>query len=106
MASLAQIHTIRFGSTGLLPRVEAACLIAARDILNEPGNTANHANRVAWADAALQDPAPAARQIMLDVALNPTVQGSFDPAAQDQGVDDGAVQFIVNSAVNSYAKGA
>lgn len=78
-------------------QVAGACLIAARDICAEDPGTTNHAGRIAWAAAVLQNPEGKAIEILPRVLANATVSASM-PAAVDSDV-----QFVVNSLVDSVA---
>jgi hypothetical protein len=85
----------------------AACINASEDILNEDPQTANHANRVIWAN---RPPEVNAIQIMVAVARNTTVQSKWaDRTTQNLEewlrFDDGDIQFIVNSNVDRFATG-
>lgn len=56
MATLLEIYDVLLSdsSQALRNRVMAQCLISANYILNEDPGTANHINRLTWAQAALQ----------------------------------------------------
>lgn len=81
-----------------------ACLVASNAILNEAGNTVNHANRIVWARGILSSDSDSVRSrvqqvIRLAAATNATFQ------AGPTGLDDGSYQFIVNSLIDSVAQG-
>jgi len=74
-------------------RVAAALANAAEDIENEDPGTPNHAARLAWASAVLQDDLlQEADKIMWRVGLNPTIA-----AAGEENATDNDIQFVVNS---------
>lgn len=53
-----------FNHSQLTIRVEAAVIAAADKVRLESDTTANHANRMAWAQAALRNPQEAARSAL------------------------------------------
>lgn len=85
--------------TDLYRKEVVAVFKAATDIIVEDPQTANHANRVAWAQAALLDPKAKANEMRLSVLQNATIQTLGDAST------DNDVQFVVNSLVNSFATG-
>ena len=101
MATLAEIFALR-GCSALRNRTAAACWKAAGDILNEAPETANHANRVTWAKAAMADNGEGAvvMQMFRSVCSNATIQGVGDAAT------DNDIQYVVNAVVNLFATGA
>lgn len=105
MATLLQIYNILYGDDyrPLLNRTISAVLNAANAIVNEDPGTANHANRLAWAQAALasRDGLTAATdEMFVGVCSNATIQMTGNDAT------DNDIQFVVNSLVNSYATGS
>jgi hypothetical protein len=83
----------------------AAVINASEDILNEDPQTANHANRLLWAN---RPPEVNAAQIMVAVARNTDVQTKWAArAAQEEWTrfDDPDIQYIVNSNVDRFATG-
>jgi len=81
-----------------------ACLVAAYAIVNEDGGTANHANRLIWANAILGGEAADVRSkveahMKYAIASNATLQAS------PTDIDDNGIQFIVNSQINTFATG-
>ncbi len=91
-------------ATDTFKKFLGACLVAANAILNESGSAGNHANRIIWAHAILSQDvvsvlARVQQIIRLAAATNATFQG--DPTGQN----DGAVQFIVNSLIDTVAVG-
>lgn len=88
------------GGEGLKERVGGACLKAAYDIVNEDPVTANHANRMIWAQEVLQNFMTKANQMYLTVLANATIQASGTNST------DNDIQFVVNSLINQFATGA
>lgn len=82
-------------SPPLLSRFVVAVERAAFDILNEDPQTANHAQRLAFARKILWDDGGAQRwarrALRLAVVSNATLQ------TEGEAIDDAGVQFIVNS---------
>lgn len=102
---LVDIYNCWAGQSGLLKaKFLGACLKAAYDILNEDAGTANHANRLTWANAVLNGTvaeveAKAMQHLRYAIASNATLQSAGDAAT------DNDVQFIVNSQLNTFATG-
>jgi hypothetical protein len=73
-------------------RCQVAIWKAAQDIANEDPATEGHAARMDWVTRVLQDrPNITPRQLAVQVLRNPVIAG--DP----EGVDDGAIQYQVNT---------
>lgn len=73
---------------------------AARDVLNEDPQTANHVKRVQWAERARRTPETVvelAHKWILQVLDNSTV------AAAGNTATDNDVQFVVNGMVNQMS---
>ena len=105
MATLLQIYNILYGDDyrPLTNRTISAVLNAANAVINEDPGTANHANRLVWAQAALasrEGLSAAADEMFVGVCSNPTIQTTGNDAT------DNDIQFVVNSLVNSYATGS
>lgn len=82
-------------------RATIAVLKIADYILTAEGSgVANHANRVIWATAALQDPEAKARQLIYSVLANGDVQTGGEAVA------DSVIQYVVETKVDGYATGA
>lgn len=92
---------IAHADTGLVNKVRVGTFIAATNIMLEPAETPNHANRLLWARTVFNDPAAAGAKMMWPVlALNKAAT-----LAQITGADDATVQGAVDSAVNVFAQG-
>jgi len=99
MATYAELLNIANTSDGFKQTIKVAVVVACDVIRAEADATPNHAARVSWARATLQDPDTAASQMVLAVlAQNRTLT-----AAQITGASDAAVQTAVNAAVNLLA---
>ena len=103
--ALVDIYNCWAGQSGLLKaKFIAACLKAAYDILNEDGGTANHANRLVWANVVLNGTvaeveAAAMQHLRYAIASNATLQSVGD------GATDNDVLYIVSSQLNTFATG-
>lgn len=84
---------------GLRQKVLVAVLVAAEVVRTENAQTANHANRLAWAKATFQNPEPA-RDAMVRALL---VQNRAVAVALILAADDATVQAAVNTAVDVFA---
>lgn len=99
MASLAEIQGL-FSDATLLPKIQAACVLAAETIRTEALSTADHTARAAWAKRALSDPATEAVWVLKAVLA----QNSGLTVAQIQGAADSAIITAVNNAILSFVK--
>jgi len=88
------------GNHVLWRKAFVACLKAAADIRNEDAGTANHANRLIWAQAVEQDPEAKTREMRYRIMENATVQAAPTEAT------DNDVQFVVNSLIDDFATGS
>lgn len=105
MALVDIYNAWRGEATTLRAKFIGACLKAAYDIHNEDPGTANHANRVTWANVILngttaQVEAAAMQHLRYAVASNATIQAAGDAST------DNDVQYVVNSQINTFATGA
>lgn len=98
MATLSQFRQ-SVQSQDLQERFEAACLQSAASILVEAGGTADHANRLSWAEAVIPDSAyttTTARKILRwGLATNTDLQNN-GPASPDNDIS-----YIVASALGN-----
>lgn len=86
----------------LRDKIAAACLVAADDIRQEDGGTANHDNRVIWAKKVLANPRVEAGIIIpLVIAANKAAT-----ASQIAGAADTAIQNNVDAVVDFVADGS
>jgi hypothetical protein len=91
----------------LIDAATAACMVAAQDVLAEDANTSNHVNRIAWAN---RNPDANAKEMMLSVCMNTSVQTKWAERAalnveEVLRYDDGDIQFIINSNIDRFATG-
>lgn len=82
-----------------LGRIDVAVITAGEAILNEDEQTANHANRVIWAKAALEEPRLKTNEMKWRILMNATLQSNLLNST------DNDIQFVVNSLINFYATG-
>ena len=73
MATLLETYNFYTGSTNVRNRTFSAVLKAADAIMSESPETLNHAARLVWAKAALNDPHMATEQLWAAVCTTPTV---------------------------------
>ena len=101
MATYSELLDIAGGSTGsaLRSKIRVATVVAADVIRLEAPATANHANRLLWARAALTQPDTEAQRMVWAVLA----QNRAFTAAQITGADDATVQTAVNAAVDLLA---
>lgn len=93
------IFTTMHSDCDLWKKAEVACFKAAADILNEDAGTANHANRVTWANAVFANPTAKAAEMRYKILLNTTIQANLSSST------DNDVQFVVNGLIDSFATG-
>jgi uncharacterized membrane protein YeiH len=98
--TLAEMQGL-FADAGLLPKVQAACVVACEAIRTEAAVTANHTARVAWAKAALADPTAVGGGVLRAVLA----QNAGLTVAQAQAASDAALQSAVNNAINLFTLG-
>lgn len=98
--SLQRIYDLAFGGPELRQRFIAARLKAAWSIRNESAATANHANRLAWANGIIADPEVRGDREYRLFLSNVTIQ------ANGNASPDGDVEFVVNSFLNEFANTA
>lgn len=106
-ATLFDIYTIRFSTTGIYHRTVGSVMKLADYILTtEDAATENHANRVIWATQTVANPPSKADQMMAHISVNGTILAGYDPKAPDEGVKDADIDYVVNTLCNTYATGA
>lgn len=91
------IYDLQYRHSDLRTRTQIAISNAAYNVINEDAGTANHANRIIWANYALANPE---RMMSLEMSLlvqNPTIQAGGDNAT------DNDIQFVVNGLIDPYA---
>lgn len=95
--ALKELYQAMVGENDFWKQVAGAIMVAARDIQNEDPETVNHADRLAWAAAAIENPKGMARRMLVDVLENATIAADVENAA------DNDVQWVVNSLIDTYA---
>lgn len=91
-ATLDQIHNARVDNS-LITKTESAVLVASRDIINEDPGTADHAVRIAAANACFTNETylqEFLHGMMYYISTNDTI------ASNPAGATDGDIQFVVN----------
>jgi hypothetical protein len=103
MATLLEIAGLYEGENKLFKRTMGAAMKVAWAILAEDAGTANHANRLVWAQAVCSDRAECVSRthgIFGRVLSNATVQGDAEDVA------DNDLEWVVSFFVNDVATGA
>jgi hypothetical protein len=97
MSDYTVSYQIRYQTQRLLQQTEVAVVTAAGQIQNEDAGTADHANRLRWANWAIANSTVAMQAFAWPVANNPSIvdKVTLDPSGST--VPDSDVQFVVNS---------
>jgi hypothetical protein len=90
-------YALRYQIPSVQQQIEVAMITAAQAVQNEDPATADHANRIAWAEWANQNSSVAWFPFAWPVGMNPTIQASMAADPSGQSVKDSDVQFVVNS---------
>ena len=101
MATYLELRAL-FGYNDLKNKVEVACIVAAETIRAEDAGTANHANRVLWAQQAFASPAGVGKKMLMALLAGnkATAVGTIT------GASDSAIQTKVDAAVDLFADGS
>jgi hypothetical protein len=91
------IYDLQYRHPDLRTRTQIAISNASYNVINEDPGTANHANRIMWANNVLASPERMMNLEMAIVVQNPTIQNAGDAAA------DSDIQFVVNGLVDYFA---
>jgi len=94
-----EIYDVMYLDCALWKRAAVRAMKLAGDVLNEAANTENHANRVLWANAVLDDPAAKVKEMRTHILLNATI------AADPNGASSGDVEWTISGLIDSFAKG-
>ena len=105
MATLLELRELWYQGSALRAKFEGALITAAAAIINEDPGTANHANRLVYANALMADEgsalsAAAKAHTQMAIATNATIQAAGNAA------DDSDVQFVCNSQIDTFATGS
>jgi glucose-6-phosphate isomerase len=95
--ALIDQYNLQYLHTLLRQRTQIAIESAAYNVLNEDPGSANHANRIVWANTVLNNPEKMMNLEMAMVVQNPTIEAEGDNAA------DSDIQFVVNGLVDYFA---
>lgn len=101
MATYSEIYDLQ-NEAALRNRMAVAVVIAADTIRAEPPATANHANRLLWAKAALANPHGEAVRVLWGVLA----QNKALTVAQITGASDASLQTAVNNTIDLFATGS
>lgn len=99
MSTYTDSYRLRYQLPTIQQQIEVAVIHAAADIQNEDSATADHANRLAWANWVNGNSSVAWNPFAWPVGLNSTIQASVAADPSGQSVQDSDVQFVVNSAL-------
>jgi hypothetical protein len=101
MSDYTTSYAIRYSTPHLSQQTEVAVETAAVSIQNEDPATADHANRLRWANWAIPNSSVAWIPFAWPVANNSTIVGKVSADPSGQSVLDSEVQFVVNSYVET-----
>jgi hypothetical protein len=99
MSAYTASYALRYTIPSIQQQIEVSVIHDALNIQNEDPATANHANRLAWANWAIGNSSVAWGPFAWPVALNPTIQASIEADPSGQGVKDSDIQFVVDGAL-------
>jgi hypothetical protein len=99
MSDYTTSYAIRYSTPHLSQQTEVAVETAAVAIQNEDAGTADHANRLRWANWAIPNSSVAWQPFAWPVANNPSIVQKVTADPSGQTVPDSDVQFVVNSYV-------
>src|SRR5262245_1700860 len=91
------IYDLQYRHSDLRTRTQIAICNAAYNVVNEDPGTANHANRILWANDVLANP-----ERMMNLEMSLLVQNSTIQAEGDNATDND-IQFVVNGLIDPYA---
>jgi hypothetical protein len=97
MSAHTASYAIRYTIPSLQQQMEVAVVHAAHDIHNEDPATADHANRMKWANWVAKNSSVSWFAFSWPVALNPTISAAVEADPSGSTVKDSDVQFVINS---------
>ena len=97
MSDYTTSYAIAYQTPSIQQQIEVAVVTAAGQIQNEDPATANHVNRLAWADWAIGSSSVAWVAFRWPVANNPSIRAACVTDPSGQSVLDSDVQFVVNA---------
>jgi primosomal replication protein N len=105
MATYSDLFDIFSGTNpdanALLNKIAIAVIVAAETVRNESPATVNHANRLAWAKKANQEPQARARE-MFSAILG---QNQAATVSQIVNASDATIQTAVENVIDIFADG-
>ena len=99
MSNYTTSYAIRYSTPSLSQQTEVAVVTAAVSIQNEDAATADHANRLRWANWAIPNSSVAWQPFAWPVANNPSIVDKVTADPSGSTVPDSDVQFVINSYV-------
>jgi hypothetical protein len=99
MSNYTTSYAIRYSTPSLSQQTEVAVVTAAVSIQNEDPATADHANRLRWANWAIPNSSVAWQSFAWPVANNPSIVEKVIADPSGSTVPDSDVAFVVNSYV-------
>ena len=100
--ALVDVYHAAVADSQVRQRVIGAALVAAGNIRGEAAGTANHANRLLWANALSADPVGVGTRLFHYMLRDATVLGVIRDGT---AITDEQVQTAVNGYVNAVATG-
>jgi len=101
MSDYTTSYAIRYSTPHLSQQTEVSVVTAAVAIQNEDPATADHANRLRWANWAIPNSSVAWIPFAWPVANNASIVQKVTEDPSGQSVPDSDVQFVVNSYVET-----
>ena len=96
-ATLLEMWNLRHQPGVLKQRATSAIAMSARSVLLEDVGTANHANRLKWANAAIANAETWCETMFWGILSNATVQTNGEAST------DAQIQAAVDQSVNTFA---
>jgi len=100
MATYMELRQL-FSDGDLKNKIEVACIVSAEAIRTELASVPNHDNRLLWAKAAFSNPNSIREQMLMALLA----ANKDSTVAAIQSVTDGALQTLVDEAVDIFADG-
>jgi hypothetical protein len=94
-----EIYGVMHSDCPLWHKAEVRACKLAGDVLNEAPETANHANRIIWANAVLVNPTTKIAEMKTHILLNATI------ASNPNGATSNDVEFVISGLIDTFAKG-
>ena len=107
MATDVQIYDlVQSDASDFVKRIAVRLHKLARDVKNEDAGTANHANRLLWADEVFADPQAMANRMKWDVLADADVYAAEEPdSTADDSWRQAKIETAVSALIDSYATG-